>query len=315
MKNDLLDVIGKRDKNKVSEDSCVDDGQDSDGKCNSDDCNTKEITKEDIEEFFIFDQVIDAVNAFKEIKNRIISDNWTKEDEDLMRQYYPSIGTKIKPMLSVKRSNVAIRMKAFMLGLTYDDNKWSKDDENLIWKYYPSMGRKVKSMLSVERSEGAIYIKAKAMGLTPKRNRWQEKDKVFLEENYGILSTKEIAEKLNRSEKSINQMARKLNLNIYCNWSNEEFAILKKFFPLEGAKVANRLPYKTEKQCQSKAFELKIKYIGNKTSKYKYVSWQNQKWRVRFKINGKHKDFGSFKDEDEAGRVAMQKAKEYGKKI
>lgn len=310
LKNDLFVAIEKRGKDKnVDVNDSVKDVK------NSNCYDKNNITRQDIESFFIFDQVIDAVNAFNDITKRIISNDWTKEDEDLMRQYYPSVGTKVKTMLSVERSNVAIRMKAFMLGLTYDDNKWSKDDENLIWQYYPSMGRKVKSMLSVERSEGAIYIKAKAMGVTPKRNRWQEKDKVFLEKNYGTLSTKEIAENLNRSEKSINQMARKLNLNIYCNWSNEEFAILKKFFPLEGAKVANRLPYKTEKQCQAKAFELKIKYIGNKTSKYKYVSWQNQKWRVRFKINGKHKDFGSFKDEDEAGKVAMQKAKEYGKKI
>lgn len=33
------------------------------------------------------------------------------------------------------------------------------------------------------------------------------------------------------------------------------------------------------------------------------------------KINGKTKCFGSFTDEDEAGRVALQKAKEYGKTI
>ena len=36
---------------------------------------------------------------------------------------------------------------------------------------------------------------------------------------------------------------------------------------------------------------------------------------VAMNINGKRKYFGSFEDEDEAGRVALEKAKEYGKPI
>lgn len=267
LKNDLLNAIDKRDKDKMNnEDACVYDGQDSEEVGDSNDCDAKEITKDDIESFFVFDQVIDAVNVFKEIESRIISDIWLKEDEDLVRKYYPSIGINVK------------------------------------------------SMLSVEKSEKAIYMKARTMGLISKKHRWKEKEKVFLKESYGVLSTREIAEKLNRTEKSIHKMARKLNLKkLYSNWSNDELVILKKFYPIEGVKVANRLPYKTESQCLTKAVELKIKYIGNKTSKFKYVSWQNQKWRVRFKINGKHKDFGCFDTEEEAGKVAMEKAREYGK--
>lgn len=36
---------------------------------------------------------------------------------------------------------------------------------------------------------------------------------------------------------------------------------------------------------------------------------------VILKVNGKDKCFGLFKDEEEAGKAAMQKAKEYGKAI
>ena len=32
-------------------------------------------------------------------------------------------------------------------------------------------------------------------------------------------------------------------------------------------------------------------------------------------INGKNRIFGYFENEDEAGKVAMEKAKEYGKEI
>lgn len=270
LKDDLLYAFNKRDKNKINEDFCVDYKQGSDGKCNSDDSNTKEITRDDIESFFVFDQVIDAVNAFKEIEGRIIGYDWSEEDENLMREYYPSMGTKIKSMLSVERSNISISSKAKEMRLTYG-------------------------------------------------NRWKEKDKKFLIDNYNVLSIKEIANKLNRTEISVHGMIHKLNINnIYRFWNKDEIEILKKYYPLEGSKIAERLPYKTEKQCLSKAYELKVKFIGNKkTSKYKYITYNKQRnrWRVSFRVNGKNKYFGSFADEDEARRVAHEKAKEYNKVI
>lgn len=266
LKNDLLDAIDKRNKDKEND---TNDGVNDVGNCNSGDNDKKGITKDDIESFFVFDHVMDAVNVFKEIEGRILSDNWTK------------------------------------------------DDDYLLQRHFLNMGIKIKSLLSVERSEKAIYMRARKLGLISKKCRWKENDLKFLKENYNILSINEIAKLLNRTERSVNTMIKKLNLKkLYIHWTVEELAILKKYYPLEGSKVAERLIYKTKQQCISRAYEMKIKYIGvNKTSKYKYVSWQKQKWRVRFKINGKHKDFGCFDSEDEAGRVAMEKAKEYGKVI
>ena len=271
LKNDLLDAIDKRDKNMVNEDACVDGEQDSDGKCNIDDCDTKEITKDDIESFFVFDQVIDAVNAFKEIEGRIIGSSWLEEDEDIMRQYYSIMGTKVKSMLSVERSEQSIRTKAFNMGLSTTTNN----------------------------------------------NKWNSNDIVFLKENYGKISVREIAETIMKSKQTIYSMITKLEINIYYNWSDEEIVILKKFYPLEGEKVADRLPYKTKQQCSYKAYKLKIKRKRNTYSKYKYVYWnkKDKRWMVMFPINGEYKYFGSFTDEDEAGRVALEKETEYGKTI
>lgn len=77
------------------------------------------------------------------------------------------------------------------------------------------------------------------------------------------------------------------------------------------------MPYKTEYQCQSKARRLKIKCSGCKDPKYKYVHWSKyeQKWKVYFTAKGRFLNFGSFNSKDEAGNVAMEKAKEYGKKL
>lgn len=61
----------------------------------------------------------------------------------------------------------------------------------------------------------------------------------------------------------------------------------------------------------------RIKSASKKYSKCKYVNWSSawNKWFVSLIINGKRKNFGYFKDENEAGKVAFAKAKEYGKVI
>ena len=92
--------------------------------------------------------------------------------------------------------------------------------------------------------------------------------------------------------------------------------MLKKYYPLEGSKCAKRFKFKTEKQCRIKAGKLGIKF-SNRNSKYKFVFWgeKEKKWKVSFVLDKKKYYFGCYADEDEAGRVAMEKAKEYGKAI
>ena len=214
LKNDLLEAVEKRDSKKMTKKNSMDKNDNAKE-------NEVEITKEIIEEFFVFDQVIDAINAFKNIE--------------------------------------------------------------LICK---------------------------------QNDFWTDEDKIFLTENYGLLSIQKIAKKLSKSQTAVEHMRKKLKLrNLYRFWSEGEIEILKKYYALEGEKVANRLPYKTEKQCERKARKLKINYSGCKTQKYKYVHWSkyDQKWKVYFIANGKFINLGFFDSEDEAGRVAMEKAREYGK--
>lgn len=49
--------------------------------------------------------------------------------------------------------------------------------------------------------------------------------------------------------------------------------------------------------------------------KYKYVTKQGNKYAVQIYINSKNRIFGRFDNEEEAAKVALQKAKEYGKAI
>ena len=64
LKNDLLEALDKRDEeNKDSEAG--------NGKEKEDGNDRNKITREDIEKFFVFDQVVDSVRAFREIEGRL----------------------------------------------------------------------------------------------------------------------------------------------------------------------------------------------------------------------------------------------------
>lgn len=95
LKNDLLNAIDKRDNNKVNEDTCVDDGQDNQTVNNFNDCGIKEITRDDIESFFIFDQVIDAVNAFKDFEKKFNA-SWDKMYQEYC-SFYEKYGHRDVP--------------------------------------------------------------------------------------------------------------------------------------------------------------------------------------------------------------------------
>lgn len=82
----------------------------------------------ELDKFNVIDFVQECVNVFKEIDNRIIGTMWTEEDEEILRQYYSILGTKVKSKLSMKRNNTAIKAKAQKLSLRYEGNKWCKND-------------------------------------------------------------------------------------------------------------------------------------------------------------------------------------------
>ena len=96
-------------------------------------------------------------------------------------------------------------------------------------------------------------------------------------------------------------------------WTPNDDKILYDKYPIIGTKVAEQLN-RTKYACVSRAKELGIKYNAG-SNKHKYIEYRCGKWRVGFWVNGKRKNFGTYDSEDEAVKVAMEKAREYGKAI
>ena len=152
-----------------------------------------------------------------------------------------------------------------------------------------------------------------------------EEDKILIE-NYKDLGLKEVSKLLpNRTRNAINERAIKLGITEHNSrgvpWTNKEIELLKKYYPTMGRECQMYLKNRTKQMITSRANMLGIKKDNPRkisNSKYKYVypsdrKSKNGRWSVMFRVGKKFVTFGTYDSEDEAGRVALEKAKEYGK--
>lgn len=149
---------------------------------------------------------------------------------------------------------------------------------------------------------------------------WTEEEINILKEYYPKIGSKCKRYLPHRTRTSIVAQAGRLNivcLLTHIEWTEEEEDILKKYYKLEGEKAFDRIPNRTYRSCRHKVENMGLTGIRNKKSKYKYVFYDShsKKWRVIMIIDKKRVRFGSYNTEDEAGKVALEKAKEYGKVI
>ena len=259
-------------------------------------------------EFIVTDYFMDVVSGFQAIEERIQGRGWTKEEIEILKKWYPVEGIKVKDRLN--KTERTIYAQSFRLGLKAPDS-WIKEEVELLKKYYPAEGYKVKNRLN-DKTIGAIKSKIRQLGLEAPDRSWSEEENQILKRYYPIEGEK-VADRLyGRTKGAIYQQVSKLDINVLSkSWTEEENEILRRYYPIEGYGVMERLKGRTKHGVQSHAFKLGIKYKNG--NKYKYVYQNKNKFTVAFRVNGKKMNFGTYEDEDEAGRVAMEKAREYGK--
>ena len=229
----------------------------------------------ELDKFDVVDYVQECIDVFNDIDNKILDNYWSYDEDEIIREYYPIEGKKCSKRL-INRSEKACSSRAVILGITKKKNKsWSNYEDEIIKKYYPIEGKEVFRRLNGRTARGCL-MRAHKLGI----------------KNEVTVIVKDV-------------------------WTDEEVNILKKLYPKIGINVKNYLPNKTKKQIDTKVYLLKLKVICKKpiSSKYRYVTKVGDKYRVYMRINGRTLYFGLYENEDEAGRVALEKAKEYGKLI
>lgn len=276
----------------------------------------------DLNKFNVSDYVQECINVFEKIDSRIIGEYYTKAEDDILREWYPKIGLKVMEMLN-GRDAKSIYYRTSKLGIHFFNTQWTEDEITILKEQYPKFGNKCKSLLS-GKSNFQIMQKANELGLKSERF-WTEEEIELLKKYYPSMGTKCIVYFKNRNADNIRMKAREVGITMRNKWSNDEIKLLKEKYPKLGSACIEFFPNRTIPQIVSRASKLGLKvtdpntnYKGcDKKSKYKYVrfSKKDNRWIVGFSVNGKRLYFGSYKNEDEAGRVAIEKAKEYGKAV
>lgn len=266
-----------------------------------------------VDEFIVMDEFMDVVSGFREIEGRLKGREWTEEESEILREWYPVEGTKVIDRLS-GRTKRAIMEQAFKLGLKVYD-KWTKEEIEILKKYYQIEGIKVKDRLN-DKSKAAIMAQVRKLKLIRKSANWTEDENNIIKKYY-IEEGGNVYKRLpGRSKNACHSRAKILGvtkIEVGKRWTNNEDEILKNKYPIIGSKVAKEL-HRTKYACVSRANELGIKCsVGS--NKHKYIEYRCGKWRVGFWVNGKRQNFGTFDSEEDAVKVAMQKAIEFGKTI
>ncbi len=242
----------------------------------------------------------------------VAPNSWTKTEIGLLKKYYPDYGTNTVKYIPNKTVG-AIKRKANLLGISYKKSIFTDKEDEIIKQYYPLEGSCVYKRLDGKTKKQCIS-RAKMLGISyVNDNKWSEEENEILYKYYPEEGEK-VQTRLNkRSKQAIFSQVSKLGIKPHKYWTEEEIEILKKYYPIEGKKVANRLNNRTETTIILKANSIGLK--RKRTKKYRYVYKVKNKYIVELVVNGNKVRCGIFDSEDEAGKVAMQKAKEYGKAI
>lgn len=124
----------------------------------------------------------------------------------LKNNYQKMSATEIAEEL--KRSVSSVSSKAEKLGLYF--NKWTKEETSHLKKVYRTGGSKAFREKFPDKSISTISAKARAEGLL--RVHWTRKELSFLKANFNKMSSNLLAQKLNKTQASIEHKASRLNL-------------------------------------------------------------------------------------------------------
>lgn len=200
-------------------------------------------------------------------------------------------------------------------------NEWEEWEDNIVLKYYQIEGRDICERLP-HRSWNAIKARAYILRVQTKGGeKWtDEEDQKFTQlyltygsDAYNMMPKRSYKSCATRSQRlNLSELRKNLN-STRTIFSKEEDKIIEEKYPEMGTECQIYMKSKTKEQIKSRAGFLGIKKKSK--SKYKYVQYISRinMWHVGFKFNGKNYSFGYYHDEDEAGKIAMEKAKEYGK--
>lgn len=196
---------------------------------------------------------------------------------------------------------------------------WTDKENKVLCENWKD-GKDILLKIFVDREWNSIKSQAMRLGIVNGTKNWTKEEEKQFVNLYNQYGTKAYEMMPTRNRNACISKRRKLALKISDKRIGKKFTykedeVIKRFYPLIGTKCNIYLNNKTKNQVRSRANKLGIS--KNKNNKYKYVSKDKRKnkWYIQFQYNGQNYFWGYYDTEDEAGRVALEKAKEYGKAV
>lgn len=231
------------------------------------------------DQVIITDYTKDIIDVIRDIDN-YLDNSWTKEEDDIIRKYYPTEGAIKCSNRFENRTSDAVRTRARVIGVASSVNYWTPEEDEILRKYYPTEGQNVQKRIP-KKAVGSCFKRAQALGIAY-GDFWTPEDDEILRKYYPIEGRKSYVRFKNHSEQGVKSRANKLKIKfigkLYNEWTPEEDEIIRKYYPTEGQLVYKRLSNRTEKSCVSRASTLKVKSKNNVTAWTKEEEDIIRKW-------------------------------------
>ena len=138
---------------------------------------------------------------------------WSQLDKDIVRKnMYNKTWLEIAELLHYERTINSIAKTAKNLGYT-NNTLWSEEEVKILEKYYHEKSPRDMCKILPNRKIDSIIVKAKKLGLhNINDQRWSESEKEYIIQNWILIPDVLIAEKLNRTKRSVKWMRGTLGL-------------------------------------------------------------------------------------------------------
>ena len=202
---------------------------------------------------------------FEQIVNDIVSHTrWTPEEDDVIRNNYPTLGIKKCAELLPGRSPGSVHCRAVRLGVWSDAHYWSGEEDRIIREFYPRLGAIECSNLLHSRTPESIRMRAQLLKVKRVSTVWTKEEDDIIIEHYPTLGTDCIKLLPNRTKKGIHDRASSLGVKFIKNtWTEEEDNIIREYYPSIGIKCLDMLPNRNKNAVISRASVLGIKSSVN----------------------------------------------------
>lgn len=219
------------------------------------------------DQFIIKDKASDILEVFDEIDEyckKVANGSWTKEELDILKENYPSIGSDVYRLLK-NRTKTACSCCASKLGLRKirKYKKWTKEEDEILIRNYPNMGSDVYKTLT-NRTMRACLKRARTLGLTVESRDWSDEEDQIIKEKYPEMGRFVYILLPKRNETQCTSRASALGVKYIgkntSKWTDDEDKVIIENYKSMGTSVCELLPGRSAEACKSRAKKLGVTY-------------------------------------------------------